>query len=92
MNSINVVKRHALSTVTAAQNLARKAGDSAGRLLVVGAAGLAATSGANAATTVDVSAVVTAISDGVTVVSSIWVAVLSLVVVIKIFKWVQRAI
>lgn len=47
-------------------------------------------SNANAAT-IDVSSVVTTITDGVTTVSSIGLAVLSLVVVIKVFKWARSA-
>lgn len=48
-------------------------------------------SNANAATTIDVSAVITTITEGVAVVSSIGLAVLSLVVVIKVFKWARAA-
>ncbi len=47
-------------------------------------------SNANAAG-IDVSAVTTTITDGVTTVSSIGLAVLSLVVVIKVFKWARAA-
>jgi hypothetical protein len=47
-------------------------------------------SNANAAS-IDVSSVVTTITDGVTTVSSIGLAVLSLVVVIKVFKWARSA-
>lgn len=45
---------------------------------------------ANAAP-IDVSSVVTTITDGVTTVSAIGLAVLSLVVVIKVFKWARSA-
>ena len=45
---------------------------------------------ANAAE-IDVSTVVTTITDGVTTVSAIGIAVLSLVVVIKVFKWARSA-
>lgn len=45
---------------------------------------------ANAAE-IDVSSVVTTITDGVTTVSAIGLAVLSLVVVIKVFKWARSA-
>ncbi len=45
---------------------------------------------ANAAV-IDVSSVVTTITDGVTTVSAIGLAVLSLVVVIKVFKWARSA-
>ena len=40
---------------------------------------------------IDVSSVVTTITNGVTTVSSIGLAVLSLVVVIKVFKWARSA-
>ena len=45
---------------------------------------------ANAAE-INVSSVVTTITDGVTTVSAIGLAVLSLVVVIKVFKWARSA-
>lgn len=47
-------------------------------------------SNANAAE-IDVSSVVATITDGVTTVSAIGLAVLSLVVVIKVFKWARSA-
>ena len=48
---------------------------------------------ANAADfTVDTSTVVTTITGGVSVVSSIGLAVLSLIVVIKLFKWAKQAL
>jgi hypothetical protein len=47
-------------------------------------------SNANAAP-IDITAVVTTITDGVTTVSAIGLAVLSLVVVIKVFKWARSA-
>jgi len=57
----------------------------------LGAAVAAAlTSNANAAG-IDVTPVITTITDGVTTVSSIGLAVLSLVVVIKVFKWARSA-
>lgn len=43
------------------------------------------------AASIDVSSVVTTITDGVTTVSAIGLAVLSLVVVIKVFKWARSA-
>lgn len=93
MNSINVVKRHALAAMNTAQNLADKAGASVVRLSVVGAAGLAAATGANAqAVTIDTTDIVSTISGGVTAISAIGVAVISLVVVIKLYKWVQRVL
>lgn len=42
--------------------------------------------------TLDTTAVVSTITNGVTALSSIGVAVLSLVVVIKLFKWAQRTL
>lgn len=56
--------------------------------LVTAISGTAVT--ANAAA-IDVSSVVTTITDGVTTVSAIGLAVLSLVVVIKVFKWARSA-
>ncbi|RKG41771.1 hypothetical protein D7V68_17620, partial [Acinetobacter cumulans] len=58
------------------------------------AVSVALISNANAAdvtATVDVTSVVSTITNGVTTVSSIGLAVLSLFVVIKIFKWVRSA-
>ena len=67
--------------------LAQKAG-------VVAATGYMALAGstANAAYTLDVTDVVSTISGGVAVVSSIGLAVLSLVVVVKLFKWARAAL
>lgn len=62
--------------------------------LTTGAMGTAVVLGsmANAnAAGIDVTSVVTTITDGVTTVSSIGLAVLSLVVVIKVFKWARSA-
>lgn len=62
--------------------------------LTTGAMGTAVVLGsmANAnAAGIDVSTVVTTISDGVATVSAIGLAVLSLVVVIKVFKWARSA-
>lgn len=92
MNSMNVVKRQALTAMNAAQNLANKAGTSVARLAVVGGTGLASMSGANAAVTIDTTDIVATISGGVTAISAIGVAVISLVVVIKLYKWVQRVL
>lgn len=55
------------------------------------AATAATMSGAHAAGEIDVTPVVTTITNGVTTVSSIGLAVLSLVVVIKVFKWARSA-
>ena len=59
---------------------------------VAGASLLAGSGAANAAVTIDVDDVVQTITGGVSVVSAIGVAVLSLVVVIKLFKWVRAAL
>jgi hypothetical protein len=54
---------------------------------------LALASGAHAAGfTIDTAEVVQVITGGVTTISAIGIAVLSLVVVIKLFKWVQRVL
>jgi len=42
--------------------------------------------------TLDTTAIVSTITSGVTTVSAIGVAVISLIVVIKLFKWVQRVL
>ncbi len=42
--------------------------------------------------TIDPTDVTTTIANGVTVISAIGMAVLSLVVVIKLFKWIQRTL
>ena len=67
--------------------LAQKAG-------VVAATGYMALAGstANAAYTLDATDVVSTITGGVAVVSSIGLAVLSLVVVVKLFKWARAAL
>ena len=64
--------------------LAQKAG--------VVATAVLASNMANAADPVDVSAVVSTITGGVSIVSSIGLAGLSLVVVIKLFKWAKQAL
>ena len=56
----------------------------------LGVAVSAALVNANAAA-IDVTSVVGTITDGVTTVSAIGLAVLSLVVVIKVFKWARSA-
>lgn len=69
--------------------LAQKAG-------VVAATGYMALAGSAAHAegeyTIDASTVVSTISGGVAVVSSIGLAVLSLVVVVKLFKWARSAL
>lgn len=90
---MNVVKRCALATVATGKNLADKAGAPLVRSLIVVSAALATASGAQAAaTTVDTTDIVATISAGVTAISAIGVAVISLVVVIKLYKWVQRVL
>lgn len=56
----------------------------------LGVAVMGGAAGANAAA-IDTTAVVSTITDGVTTVSAIGLAVLSLVVVIKVFKWARSA-
>lgn len=85
MNLVNVVKRRVQSAMDSVRATAL-----AFRLFFLGLIGLSLSTGAHAA--IDVSAVVTSISEGVTVITSIGVAILSLVVVIKLFKWVQRTL
>ncbi len=93
MMSLNVVKRRALSAVNAAPNLARKAGAVVARPVVVGLTGLAVAASSHAAgITIDTTDIVATISGGVTSISAIGVAVISLVVVIKLYKWVQRVL
>lgn len=53
--------------------------------------GFMQTASAQSATPIDVSPVISVITAGVTTVSAIGIAVLSLVVTIKLFKYVQRA-
>lgn len=69
-----------------------KIGQNKKRLAALAVITTAALSQANAAgTTIEVTDVVTTITNGVITVSSIGVAVLSLVVVIKVFKWARSA-
>lgn len=56
------------------------------------AAGLAAASGLAAADGIDVSDAVTAISAAVTTVSTLGVAALSVIVAVRVFKWVRGAL
>ncbi|PJI97931.1 virion coat protein B [Acidovorax sp. 69] len=80
----NAAKRRALSVIARAP---------LARALAVAAAALVATGGAQAAVVMpDVSEVISVITSGVALVSSIGIAILSLVVVIKLFKWVQRVL
>ena len=92
MNSIiNAAKRRAVSTLNATADLANKAGKALAASAVIG---LTAVSGsAHAAPfTIDTTEIVATISAGVTAISAIGVAVISLVVVIKLYKWVQRVL
>lgn len=65
--------------------LARQA--SAGAVALLASAGAMAQS----TTTIDVSDVVSTITSGVATVTQLGIAVLSLVVVVKLFKWVKGA-
>jgi len=57
------------------------------------AGGALVAAGANAsAVAIDTTDIVATITGGVTTVSAIGIAVISLVVVIKLFKWVQRVL
>lgn len=60
--------------------------------LVVAGSASAQTAPSTSAFTVDTTSVVAVITNGVTTISAIGIAVLSLVVVIKLFKWAQRAL
>ena len=83
----------ALSVVAAASNLARKAGDVLVRPSVLGLAALGMAGVAKAdAVSIDTTGIVSTISSGVTAISAIGVAVISLVVTIKLYKWVQRVL
>ena len=80
----NAVKRRAQAS---ASELA-----TAGKAVAAGST-LALASGAHAAGfTLDTTDIVATITAGVTVVASIGTAVISLVVVIRLFKWVQRVL
>lgn len=61
--------------------------------VVVGAATLAATSGARAAIALpDIAEITTAIAGVVTIVSSIGIAVMGVVVTAKLFTWIRSAL
>lgn len=86
--TLNAVKRRFANAQGAVSDVAIKAakGTAIGAVAVVGGA-------ANAApTTIDTTEIVATISGGVTAISAIGVAVVSLVVVIKLYKWVQRVL
>lgn len=88
------VRRFAESVVSASKNLTRKVGDFLARpASVVGMGAVALAGGAHAdPVTIDTTDIVATISAGVTAISAIGVAVISLVVVIKLYKWVQRVL
>ncbi|GEM_PF-2274065 len=93
MELFNVVKRCASAIVRGVKNVAQKAADFVSAPLVVVASGLTLAGGAQATTfTLDPTDIITTITGGVTAISAIGVAVISLVVVIKLFKWVQRVL
>lgn len=58
---------------------------------VAAAAGSVVATSAQAQTTIDVSEVVSTITSGITTITTLGIAVLSLVVVVKLFKWVRSA-
>ncbi|MDH1903715.1 major capsid protein [Comamonas aquatica] len=58
---------------------------------VAAAAGSVVATSAQAQTTIDVSDVVSTITSGITTITTLGIAVLSLVVVVKLFKWVKGA-
>ena len=81
---INAVKRR-VQTVPAELATAGKA--------VAAGATLALATGAHAAgATIDTTDIVATITGGVTAIAAIGTAVISLVVVIKLYKWVQRVL
>ena len=86
--TLNAVKRRFASAQGAVSDVAVNAakGVAIGAVAVVGGAANAAT------TTIDTTDIVSTIIAGETAVSAIGVAVVSLVVVIKLYKWVQRVL
>lgn len=58
---------------------------------VAAAAGSVVATSAQAQTTIDVSEVAATITNGITTITTLGIAVLSLVVVVKLFKWVKGA-
>jgi len=58
---------------------------------VAAAVGSVVATSAQAQTTIDVSDVVSTITSGITTITTLGIAVLSLVVVVKLFKWVKGA-
>lgn len=92
MNALNAVKRRAVNALQLVKDRAF-AKRSATAVAMVSAAVLAGPAHAQTTTfTLDTSTVVSTIAAAVTALSSIGLAVLSLVVIIKIFKWAQRTL
>jgi hypothetical protein len=93
MNQFNVVKRRASAVGLLAVSAAQKAANLARSPAAIAGTGLGF-AGASRATdfTIDTTSIVAVITGGVTTISAIGIAVLSLVVVIKLFKWVQRVL
>lgn len=92
MNLVNAVKRCASATAQPVHNLAKR-GRVIGAALVGGTTALVLAPTAHAApVSIDTTEIVSTISGGVATVSAIGIAVISLVVVIKLFKWVQRVL
>ena len=93
MNSLNAVKRRAVAAGESVRNLATKGWRAVGATVVGGSTALVLAPSAHAAATaIDTTDIVSTISAGVTAISAIGVAVVSLVVVIKLYKWVQRVL
>lgn len=91
----NAVKRCVKAAVSKAGEAVRKVADLVKAPVAVATTGglmLAGPASAQTAFTIDTSDLVEVITGGVTTISTIGIAVLSLVVVIKLFKWVQRVL
>ena len=85
MNLKNVVKRCGATGVTSGRKVGMALAGTLGGLML-------APSAHAAGATIDTTEIVSTISGGVTAISAIGVAVISLVVVIKLYKWVQRVL
>lgn len=94
MNYVNAVKRLAIGAHVSASNAVRRLAAEVTAPVLVGSTALVAgvSARADSAFTIDTTAIVSVITGGVTTISAIGIAVLSLVVVIKLFKWVQRVL
>ena len=88
--TLNAVKRRFANAQGAVSDVACKFSKAPVALVCNAAKGAAI--GAVATTTIDTTDIVATISAGVTAISAIGVAVVSLVVVIKLYKWVQRVL